>query len=94
MTEPGIKPALGAPLLFGALARVIAAFSGFGYFASDDYTHVLAIAYKWLSGPAPYNSDIRSPLLARGVWCVFEAASALGVDDPAWLVRWAYVALG
>jgi hypothetical protein len=85
---------LRGPLLFGALARVIAAFSGFGYFASDDYTHVLAMAYKWLDGPAAYNSDIRSPLLARFVWCIFEALSAIGVHDPAWLVRWAYLVLG
>lgn len=89
-----MRAQLRAPLLFGALARVIAAFSGFGYFASDDYTHVLAMAYRWLDGPAPYNSEIRSPLLARIVWVLFETEKFAGVRDPAWLVRWAYLALG
>ena len=83
------------PLLVGAGLRVIAALAGYGYFASDDYTHVLGMAATWLDDPAaPFNSDIRSPLLARIVWCCFVAARWLFGSDPVAHVQVAYLVLG
>ncbi len=94
MTEWLTRWPLAGPVLVGTLLRVVAALAGYGFFASDDYTHVIGMAYTWLAGPAPFNSDLRSPLLARIVWVCFEAASACGASDPATLVRVAYVVLG
>ncbi len=82
-------------LLVGLVLRIAAALGGYGPFASDDYRYVLAPAWRWLTQPAAaYGSVIRSPLLARAVWGLFELGEALGLRDPAWLVRFAYVGLG
>ena len=39
---------LAAPLLVGLVLRVVAAWTGYGIFASDDYTHVIEMAWRWL----------------------------------------------
>ncbi len=83
------------PVLAGAFLRAVAALVGYGYFASDDYTHVLGMAATWLDDPsAPYNSDIRSPLLARIVWLCFAGARAVFGSDPIVHVHVAYFVLG
>lgn len=83
------------PLLVGAFLRIVAAMAGYGYFASDDYTHVLGMAATWLDDPhAPYNSDIRSPLLARLVWLCFSGARAVFGSDPIVHIHVAYLVLG
>ncbi len=84
-----------APLVVGAFLRLVAALAGYGYFASDDYTHVLGMAATWLDDPAaPFNSDIRSPLLAWIVWGCFTVARWLFGSDPIAHVHVAYVVLG
>ncbi len=83
------------PLVTGVFLRVVAALAGYGYFASDDYTHVLGMAATWLDDPtAPFNSEIRSPLLARIVWLCFVAARLLFGGDPVAHVHVAYLVLG
>ncbi|HSI06581.1 MAG TPA: hypothetical protein VLC93_18985, partial [Myxococcota bacterium] len=89
------RPPWLAPFVTGAFLRVVAALAGYGYFASDDYTHVLGMAATWLDDPAaPFNSDIRSPLLARIVWACFVAARWLFGADPIAHVQVAYLVLG
>lgn len=86
---------LALPLSVGAVLRVVAALVGYGFFASDDYRYAIEPAWRWLDEPelGP-PSAIRSVLLARVVWMVFSGARALGIEDPAHLVRSAYLVLG
>lgn len=86
---------LAAPLLVGLVLRIAAAWTGYGIFASDDYTHVIEMAWRWLEEPElQYNSRIRSELLARLVWVVFAAARFLGVRDPTLALQLLYTVFG
>lgn len=81
--------------MVGAVLRIAAAWTGYGIFASDDYSHVIEIAWDWLSQPElPFNSRIRSELAARWAWLVFLGAQAVGIDGPVDLIRTLYTVLG
>ncbi len=82
------------PVLVGLVLRLIAA-RGYGYFAADDYRYVLEPAWHWLQDPAaPFPSHYRSQLLPRVVWLLFSGGRALGIEDPARLLSFAYASLG
>lgn len=92
---------LGAPLLAGALARLVAATVGIGFHARDDYFHVLAPALRWAEDPS-FDWDasglpgagLRSHLVPRAVQGVVEAARGLGVHEPDDLLRVLYLVVG
>jgi len=80
--------------LVALVLRLVAA-RGYAYFASDDYVYALEPAWQWLAEPAaPFSSHYRSLLFPRAVWALFVGARALGLTDPAAIVRFAYAALG
>lgn len=82
-------------MLVGLLLRLVAAVSGIGWFAADDYHYVIEPAWTWLTDPeAPYPGHYRSALLAR-IFCHFlGVARSLGVEDPSVALRLAYGSLG
>lgn len=96
MTQVSVfRHPLAAPLLVGLVLRVVAAWTGYGIFASDDYTHVIEMAWRWLEEPElQYNSRIRSELLARLVWVVFAAIRFFGVRDPTLVLQLLYTVFG
>ncbi|MEL6211420.1 MAG: hypothetical protein AAFR44_14830, partial [Pseudomonadota bacterium] len=86
---------LGAAILVGALLRVGAALSGFGFFAADDIKYAIEPAWTWLESPeTPYPSPIRLPVLSTCLWLIFIAGRALGLESGVALLRFAYLALG
>ena len=57
---------LAAPLLAGLVLRVVAAISGFGVFAADDYLYVIEPAWRWLIDPEyAFPSGFRSMLFPK-----------------------------
>ncbi|MBC7792750.1 MAG: glycosyltransferase family 39 protein [Clostridia bacterium] len=74
---------------------MIAALVGYGYFASDDYRYALEPAWNLVvHGTSSPASGIRSVVFARIVAVGMQVAQWLGAEDPAWLVRGAYILLG
>lgn len=96
MTNPRSKrPPWLAALTVGAIVRIIAAWSGYGVFASDDYVHVIEMAWHWLEDPGlPFNSRIRSELMARLVWLIFHGVTAMGLEERTVALRAIYTILG
>lgn len=92
---------LAAPMLAGAVARLLAATVAVGFHARDDYFHVLAPALRWLDDPT-YDWDastdpgagIRSHLIPRAVWLLIRLAQSLGITEPENVLRVVYVAAG
>lgn len=79
----------------GGLLRLVAAFSGCGWFAMDDYAHVIDPAWRWLADPSrPHSSAIRTEFFARVFSRLLAAAHALGASDPAGALHIAYAFLG
>ncbi len=90
-----LRSPLFGPLAAGAAVRLVAAWSGWGIFASDDYTHVIEMAWRWLEDASlPFNSRIRSELAARIAWVVFRGARSVGIDGPEGLLKMLYTVLG
>jgi hypothetical protein len=84
---PAVLAGLGLRLLSVAL--------GVGWFALDDYVYAIDPAWQWLANPeAAFPSDVRTVVLARAVWLCMITARRLGAEDPASLLRAAYLALG
>jgi hypothetical protein len=92
---------LAAPLLAGAIARLLAAWVGLGFHARDDYFHVLEPALQWLGDPG-YDWDasgtpgagIRSHLVPRLVWLLLRLGQSLGITEPESLLRLIYSVVG
>lgn len=86
---------LAAAVAVGALLRLLAAFTGYGWFAPDDYEFGVQQAGIWLQDPqAAFPCDFRSPLMSRLFWALMWVPARLGVTDRATLLQCAYAALG
>lgn len=83
------------PLAVGALLRLVATLSGVGYLFADDYSSVMEPAAAWVEDPSlPFPWAIRSELFPRLFsWCL-ASAHAVGIEDPARVLQWAYAILG
>ncbi len=89
------RPPWLAPLAVGAALRIVAALLGYGFFASDDYRYALEPAWReTMTGETGPASAIRSVVFSRFLAVIMRALHAAGVDDPSWLVRGVYLALG
>lgn len=77
------------PVVAGLVARLVAAWCALGFFARDDYFHVLEPALRWLADPhfdwdrsdVP-GAGIRSHLFPRVVWLILKTTSGFGITDP------------
>lgn len=90
-----VRAPWSGPLWVGLALRLLAALSGFGWFAPDDYTFVIAQSGAWLGDAhAPFPCDYRSILLPRLFWLLSSLATTLGLHDPVAILRFAFAALG
>ncbi len=92
---------LATALFAGAIARIVAATIALGFFARDDYFHVLDPALRWVADPS-FNWDatglpgagIRSHLVPRLVWMLVHGCHKLGVTEPDSVLRVIYLVVG
>lgn len=82
------------PVAVGAILRLAATVSGFGYFTADDYSSVMEPAFAWLSDPAAPLWEIRSAFFPRLFSACMWTAQAVGLSDPAHVLQWSYGLLG
>lgn len=91
LTDEGWKK----PLVVALILRAVATVSGVGYLFADDYSSVMEPAAAWLDDPtAPFPWSIRSELFPRMFSFCLAMAQAIGLEDPARMLQWAYGLLG
>lgn len=87
-------PLLGSVLL-AIIWRGLAAFSGIGWFAMDDYSYVIRPAAAWLQDPlALFPSSYRSLFFPKLFSLLLSFAQSLGATTPARQLQVAYMGLG
>ncbi|MEL6761250.1 MAG: hypothetical protein AAFP04_12725 [Myxococcota bacterium] len=87
--------------LIGLGLRLACAWFAVGFFARDDYFHVLDIALAWIDDPTfvwetsdKAGAGIRSHLLPRIVEGLLRLGSALGLETPTAKLRFIQATLG
>jgi hypothetical protein len=84
-----------AAVLVGAVCRLVSAVTSYGWFAPDDLGLAIEQGHAWVQDPdAPMQDSIRSPILSWVFWLLMSTAHALGIVDPAHVLRFAYSCLG
>ncbi len=85
----------------GLLLRWVTAVFAIGFFARDDYFHVLDISLAWIADPAfdwesseRAGAGIRSHLLPRIVQGALLGAEGIGITSPVGQLRAVYLLMG
>ncbi len=82
-------------LVVGVVLRLMAAWAGYGYFASDDYFHVVEPAWRWFTQPnAGIPSSYRTAVPAILVHALMWLARGMGVEAPHHQLQVVYTVLG